>query len=79
MAKKKVETKNQDFKELMKKLNILLVENQFLDSHSNFSKMAFRDECDEECLDCRTFAETRPDPRRPGKTIIVMVRRCVRR
>lgn len=76
MARKR--SKNQDFHSLFKSVSNFITENGFIEDLGNASRISFRDDCDDTCLDCQTFSESRPDPKRPGKSIVVLVRRCVR-
>lgn len=74
---KKIATKNQNFKKIMENLTTFLTDNEYMDEIGNASKITLKDECDDTCLDCRTFSEVRDDPKNPGRKIIVLVRKCV--
>jgi predicted metal-binding protein len=77
MAKKIVtRSANQDFNELRTRLNVLFKTHNFMDELDNFSKLTIRDECDG-CANCQLIKEVRPDLRRPGKFIVVLVKKCM--
>mgnify|MGYP006992479319 CR=1 FL=1 len=70
-------SKNQDFKTLFETTGNLIKTNNYIGEFGDASRMSFKDECDDTCTNCQTFAESKPDPRRPGKRIVVIVKRCV--
>lgn len=77
MAKKIVTpAKNQDFNELKERLNVFFKKHNFMSELDDFSKLTIVDEC-EGCDNCQLVKEVRPDPRRPGKFIVVLVKRCM--